>query len=344
MGFSTDWLEVRRGIDEKRNVKPKTADTYTRNIKKLKRELTGSEEIDLKNPVKWIHNTDKLFDYLDKFRPATIRNNLAALIVMLETYGKGKKDDDLLLELKDYFNEFKKIIEEDYKNGVKTDRQEKNWVETSVLKKELRKMKKELTEREVFEKARITKSDLNLLQQWVIMNLYIGDTENHPPARLENYSEMKIIDKDKYDDLNNTQKESFNWLVVKDRKNKSFIFNIYKTADKYGSIEIKLSPYMNSIINIWLKYNKGDYLLFNYRTGEKLSSNHLGRLITQAFKDTGKNITINLIRSMFLTEKYGSKNEEREEEALKMGHSTNTQDNFYIKKDEDDDVPSSNNE
>lgn len=326
-----DWDEVKEKIDSSRNIKASTLKSYIGNLKKIFKEI-GAKEIKKSKPLEWI-DMEGVLDYLDGKSDHTVRNMLNSLIIYVELFDNNK---ELLEELKELHNEYRKTIEDNYKAGVKSDKQENNWMSMSELLKVVRKLKRELDEREVFEKSKISMSDLNLLQRWVISFLYAGDPDNHPPTRLENYSEMKVIDKSKYDDMSKSVKDDFNWLVVENKKNKKFVFNKYKTADKYGSVEIPLSKPMNAVMNIWLKYKpEGEYLLSNYRNNKKISSNNLGKIVGDIFTIKGKTATANLIRSMFVSEKYPKeKSLEQQSTAKKMGHSVSVQNNVYSKKED----------
>jgi len=110
--------------------------------------------------------------------------------------------------------------------------------------------------------------------------------------------------------------------------------NSYKTESKHGKKEILIPKDINSIINMWLKYNNTDNFLLNTK-GENISSNGLGKYIKKLFEKTGKEITINLLRNIFVSENVNldvlKKNQEI---ADSMNHSTGTQQSVYLKKDE----------
>jgi len=329
-----DWTKVKDLIEKSRNVKASTVKSYIGNLKKLFNETSDEKEIDEKDPTKWI-DVDKILDFLDSKSPHTIRNFLNTLIVYIELF--DDEGSDKLNELKDLHADYRHQIEKAYSSGEKTEKQEKNWTTMAELKKIPRKLKRELDEREAFQKTTLNRSDMNLLQQWVIANLIVGDTETHPPTRLENYSEMKVIEKDKYDNLSKKEKEKYNWLVNTNKKDKKFVFNVYKTSDKYGEVVIPLSKHMNSVMNIWLKFNNkdNDYLLTNYRNNQKMSSNSLGKLISEIFKIKGKEVSLNLIRSIFVSETFPKEASQKQKDvAEKMGHSVAVQNNVYSKKED----------
>ena len=94
----------------------------------------------------------------------------------------------------------------------------------------------------------------------------------------------------------------------------------YKTSGKYGENQVKVGKKLNSVLNIWLKYNKTDSLLLNSQ-GKPMSANGLGKEIKKVFEPTGKNISVNMLRHIFISEKYPKeKLDEKAEDAKKMGH------------------------
>ena len=134
------------------------------------------------------------------------------------------------------------------------------------------------------------------------------------------------------------EKQDKNWMSLKQLRH---ILNQYKSdltergsfkTDKtYSTQKIPLGKKLNSIINIWLKYNKNGSLL-NDSKGNSMSSNQLGKYITKVFKPSGKNISVNLLRHIFISEKFpAEKEDEKEQVASKMLHSKATQ-GTYSKK------------
>ena len=63
-----------------------------------------------------------------------------------------------------------------------------------------------------------------------------------------------------------------------------------------------------------------------------MSSNSLGKLISQIFKIKGKEISLNLIRSIFVSETFPKEvSEKQKNTATRMGHSVAVQNNVYSK-------------
>ena len=83
-----------------------------------------------------------------------------------------------------------------------------------------------------------------------------------------------------------------------------FVFNDYKTSTKYNEVRVPVSKELNRVINKFLKLNPDrKYLLQQNRAEKPLARNALGKLIPVIFRDTGKNVTLNIIRHVYVSEK-----------------------------------------
>ena len=106
-------------------------------------------------------------------------------------------------------------------------------------------------------------------------------------------------------------------------RNGKFYFNVYKTADKYGLQVIDCPTELNTLIKRWIKINTdNDYLLFS-KNGNHLSSSQITRVLNKVF---GKNVSCDMLRHIYLTNKY--KNlpalKDMEQTATEMGHNLST--------------------
>jgi len=163
--------------------------------------------------------------------------------------------------------------------------------------------------------------DKLLLQKALVAGLYLLFGKNDGPRRLE-YAGMKIIH-DRSD-----IKPNINYLLVLSKRTKYFIFQDYKTASKYGKLEKLVPNKLNTIINIWLKHNKTDDFLINQKNGP-MNSNTLGKFITLTFSPLKKNITLNLLRHIFITSKVDlDKVKNNKELAKNMAHDVGTQETY----------------
>ena len=313
-----EWLKEH--IESHRNIKPNSLKAYLISIKKIKDFMKYDKE-----DLDFLEDIDKVKEFLSKFKTSTIKNYIAAIIVALTSY--DEEYEDTIEKYREYLDEVVGKYKEEYENGEKSEKQEKNWVTMKELKKVSNHWKRELSERDVFSKRTVNNKELMMLQKWLISNLFIHD--ENPPTRLD-YAPMEVIGEKEYEKLNEKEKKENNFLVIKNRTKKYFSFNEYKTAGKYGEKIIPVGKKLNSVINIWLKYNTSDSFLINTK-GAPLSANGLGKLIKTSFTPTGKDITINMLRHIFISEKFPNVDDEREEVAEKMGHSTDQQ-ALYSKK------------
>tara|TARA_R110002012_G_scaffold237919_1_gene411677 strand:- start:9205 stop:10158 length:954 start_codon:yes stop_codon:yes gene_type:complete len=310
-------------IDEKRNIKANSLKAYLISIKRLQQNLEKGE---FKN-IDFLKNVAKVKEHLATLKLATQKNYLAAIIVALDSMNTKNKYDELLKTYRDILETTNKKFAEDYDNGEKSEAQKKNWVSMKELKKVMANYWRDIQERELLAKADLNKKQMALLQKWLIANLFLN--EDNPPTRLD-YAPMEIINKAEFDKLEDEERKENNYLVITSRNNKHFSFNEYKTSGKYGQNNIKVGKKLNSVINIWLRYNKSDSLLLNSK-GEPLSANGLGKELKSTFAPTGKNISVNMLRHIFITEKYPNQHDEKSEDAKKMGHSVAMQGKYSKK-------------
>lgn len=316
---------LKKAIDEKRNIKPNSLKAYVISISKLHKATEGDGEF--KN-LDFLKDTDEIKEFLSGLKLSTQKNYLASIIVSLDAMNTKGKYDDLIKEYREILDATHNKYVEDYENGEKSESQKKNWVSMKELKKVMAMYLRDIKERELLSKDELNKKQMALMQKWVIANLFLN--EENPPTRLD-YSPMEIISKSEYDKLDEEERKENNYLVVVSRNNKFFSFNEYKTSGKYGENQVKVGKKLNSVLNIWLKYNKTDSLLLNSQ-GKPMSANGLGKEIKKVFEPTGKNISVNMLRHIFISEKYPKeKLDEKATDAKKMGHSVDMQEKYSKK-------------
>ncbi len=318
---------IKKAIDDKRNIKPNSLRAYLINIRKVYEGLGNKGEP--KN-LDFLKDEKKVLEFLSEKALTTQKNYLTGIIIGLDSLNKNEKyDQDLKVyrkRLDEYTDKYNQQIEENKKTG----KQKENWSSMKELKKVVSTYKADLLDRGVFGKDydQITKKQFDLLQKFVVGSLYIY--EENPPVRLD-YGDMKIISSAEYEDLSDDEKESNNYLVNKSRNNKFFHFGDYKTSKNYGTKKITVGKKLNSVLNIWLKFNKTDEFLLDSRGGN-MTSNQLSKFLNKVFAPTGKKISANMLRHIYISEKHPVKEEEsKEDTADKMLHSVATQKNYSKK-------------
>tara|TARA_R110000823_G_scaffold127639_2_gene255054 strand:- start:820 stop:1695 length:876 start_codon:yes stop_codon:yes gene_type:complete len=279
------------------HLNPGSVKTYVANLKRIGIETIADIE-KLKSP-------EYLFDQIEGQKLSMRRNMVSsALIAVMAEYPDDKEMiEPIRQRMFDLGTEYNELISK----NEKTDTQEKNWVSINELKVITKKLLKENP-----------KSQNSLISALYTMA---------PPTRLD-YYDMEIVGKK--DELNKDK----NYLVIHGARKKEFVFNDYKTSKKYNEVRIPVSKELNKVINNFLKLNpERKYLLQKIRTESPLSRNALGKLIPIIFSPTGKNVTLNIIRHVFISEQVDLEAVKKFKEISKnMLHSSNTQQE-YAKKD-----------
>ena len=166
--------------------------------------------------------------------------------------------------------------------------------------------------------AKQEKSDTDW-KDYLIASLYTLQ----PPVRAD-YGQVEIFGKRSFSRTGNE--------LIWGQKSKPpyFVFRVYKTAKKYGAVEVKVSPALVKVITEWFAH-LGDkppkYLL-----GRAVEPANLLPLISHAFRSTKKEIGVNLLRHAYITEfmKTPRTIKEREELAKKMLHDKETQEKYAV--------------
>ncbi len=319
--------KIAKYIEEARNIKPNSINAYIINIKKVYEGLTG----DYDNPnapedLNFLKDEEGVIEWLQDKALTTQKNYLTGIITTLNSIpdGVGEYTDSLKFyrsKLEEYTEKYNNIIE----TNKKTEKQAENWSTIKDLKKVLNSYKNDLLERGAFSQSELTKKQFDILQKYVIGSLYVY--EDNPPARLS-YGSMKIINNEEYNDLKYEDLAEHNYIINKSRNSKFFHFGDYKTSKSYGIKKIPVGKKLNSILNIWFKYNKSDNFLIDTRGGI-MTSNQLSKYLNKVFEPTGKKISANMLRHIFISENFPVKTELKKAIiADRMFHSVKTQSQY----------------
>lgn len=320
--------KVKEAIDKARNIKPNSLRAYIISINKVHNAIFNKDIVDKKNPLDFLKDEKKVLETIKDLKINTQKNYLSAVIVALDSMNDKGIYDTELKEYREYLDELNKETIKELEKNEKTDNQEKNWVSLQALKKVMNSYKRDLIDRDVFKKETITKKQRDILQMWVVANLYLHD--DNPPIRLD-YGGMKVVKNSDYEKLSKDELEENNYLVVKSRTNKFFHFGEYKSKKAHGIKKIPVGKILNSVLNIWLKFNDSGDLLVDSRD-KPMNSNQLSKYISKVFSPTGKKITANMLRHIYISEKHPVEvNDSKKQTASKMLHSVSTQENYSKK-------------
>ena len=162
------------------------------------------------------------------------------------------------------------------------------------------------------------------LQKYVVTSLYTL----LPPRRLE-YRTMK------WQDCTDPEKEIYhpkagNWCVMTPVSAR-FVFNIYKTARKFGTQTIEVPRDLYSVLKVWFAVRKTKYVLFNQHYTPYTGSAFCN-YVQRCFSPLGvQNFGATMCRSTYLSYKYKAQKKDRKKDAEMMAHSVATQECHYIK-------------
>ena len=325
-----DWLKKKINSSKSqngkdRNLRESSLNAYIRTLQKLHERMFDKKEF--KN-LEWLEDYEKIMETIDeKSSISTQKTTLASIIVALSS--EKDYDDELVKTYQDEMIDLQKTYNTEEAKQEKNEKQKQNWVSLKRLYDVLKEYKRWIDKNEVMKKNKdtITNKEFNILQRWVVGNLYIG-SDNHPPNRLDYI--MDIINKKDYDKLSDEDKNKKNYLVIQGRNRKWFSFGEYKTSKKFGLKFEPLDSKLNKVMNVWLAYNKGKSLLYNAKK-EPITENGLTKLIQKTFEPSGKKVSASMLRHIYISERLPQPPiSEKEELADKMKHSISTQEK-YIK-------------
>lgn len=289
---------LKKIIQEKRpNISKSSINTYNSILSNLYKRVFGEGEIEFNK----FDDDDKILKDLNNLEPNKRKTILSALVVITDN---KKYRDQMLDDIKDYRIETAK--------QEKTKSQADNWVEDKELDEIF--FENMMQYKFLLKKKIHTASELQKMQNFIILCLLSG--KFIPPRRLKDYVDFKISDIDTEDD---------NFLL-----GRKLIFNSYKTAKTYGRQEVEVPTKLSSILKQWIKINPTDFLLFDSK-GEQLTNVKLNQRLNKIF---GKEVSVNILRHMYLSGKYGDLIETKnklKKDFSDMGSSMN-QESVYIKK------------
>tara|TARA_R110000765_G_scaffold423901_1_gene533523 strand:+ start:860 stop:1873 length:1014 start_codon:yes stop_codon:yes gene_type:complete len=295
-----------------RDLNDTTTKGYLSSLLRLQKKMGAlpKDEIDNQELNKFFENWFNILDFIKlNFKKPYQLNLLNCMIVSMEAHLHEHEEPSPTIKnglgsMRVYQMEIKKELDLTKYAEKKSETEELNWVPYKELHNVIKITNKRVNK--ILQIGRpITLKEGKDIMLWIVANLYVGSKEN-PPLRLD-YNNMIILNEKDYLEK---KVEGQNYLVIVSSRTKYFVLGEYKTFKKYGTKSIKLSPVINKVINRWeqIKGNMIDnvkihnnYLLFNNKA-EPLSESLMSSYIADAFKSTGKHITVNLIRHIFITD------------------------------------------
>jgi hypothetical protein len=300
-----------------KNITESSLKLYFNNL----RRLNGGE---FPKSFSFLKNTEKILGDLEKYKPNTRRSYLISIATVLKHEPKMKKLYDK------YYIHLDKYNKEGAKNNEKSETQKANWITQDEVKETYDKMSEEVNPLLSEGKKKLSPSEYEKLIRWVVLSLYVLQK----PRRNADYQHCVVVNSLKDDNVEG----SVNYLVLNDSKWK---FNNYKTKGTYKTQDVDISPEMMEVIRAYLKFHplakilkkKSGVIPFltDFEGNPFENVNAITRMLNKVF---GKKIGVSMLRNIFLTDKYGDKVKELEQDAKEMGTSSSTIQNQYVKLDE----------
>jgi hypothetical protein len=276
------------------NICENTLIAYERQLTKMFKDLGNKGEI--KNS-KFLHNYNKVEDYIDKLTKITTKKNkLTAIIVAIDADKnfKGKED------LKDKYQKKLKGLNEEYndflKKQVKTPTQEKNWIEYSDMVEIANDLVKKV--KGFKKKDKLENHEFETLQNTILLKTHLEF-----PIR-NDLSEVKITDLEKYEKLNEKEKNKHNWLIKYPNNKMVFVLNNFKNSKKLGSKKYDVPKKLVNLYKLWFKFNTSDYFLVSKRDrNQPINGNTQTKYFNSLFHKyyPDKNISSSLIRHIVIS-------------------------------------------
>lgn len=274
--------------------------TYNSIINGIYKKLNGEGDPTQKF---FLENVDKVMEYLHDVPYNTRKTKLASLVSLCG-------DHQCANQYREIMNKDIQTYNANEKKQSMTETQKRNWISQEDLKKIYNDLYKDSYH--LFKKERLTKTELMRLQNFLTLSLYVLI----PPRRITDYIKFKL--------RNYTEEDNHMG------KNKTMVFNDFKTRKTYGVQTISINSKLYNIIKKWEKKHDNDFLLFG-ENGKPLTA---PQLTLRLNKILGKNASVNALRHSFITEnvlKDMPKLSEMEKVAEEMGNSTDQQ-ILYVKR------------
>jgi len=307
-------------IIQSRDIKPSTLKIYMSNLRTLYNSIENpTAKFD---SIDWLYIYENhILEFIYQYAPSTQKNYYSAILVALST------DIDKYIDVYErYFTVHKKLADDisaEQMTQIKNEKQAANWVDMKTLTDIVDRLHADIISQNLYQLAHWDKQQTDLFQRYMVSSLYT----KLPPVRLD-FAGMIVTS---MTDYNKLKDKKDNYLVIENMKKKYFSFNDYKTNKQYGEKFIEIPPEINDILNVWLIHNK-TYILLLDSNGRPMSRVTLSRYLNKIFAPTGKQISVTMLRHIYLSNEFKPQAQKMKDLADQMGHSIATQQNIYVKK------------
>lgn len=316
-------MSLHKELQDKRGIADQTASQYIRSLYSLNNNRPFPN-------LAWLKNKESVAQRLSEFAESTQKTLLSVIVSALSTV-KDKATYKRIYT--HYYNAMMSKAKEQSTTDTseKTDKQEKNWLDWSVVKAHEERLKEEAS---ALTSKDLTPGQWDTMLSYMLLSLFT----QFDPRRNQDYQLMYVVKSPKQA----TDKEK-NYLTLSEPR--QFIFNKYKTAKTHGtqtfpapeSLTFPLSVYLsshpllkstrNAPLDKKLTTKSAGVPLLVHSDGSPLTAvNAITRLLNRIF---GKRVGSTMLRHIYLSAKYDVA--EMNDTAEKMGHTGAVQ-RTYLKK------------
>ena len=311
---------------------------YANGLCTIINKLKGGETEHLEKPTaSWFspHHFKEEFSFL---KPTTQRNYISSVIGWMKL--NNEVPSTLFTELsamRDALNgSYKRRIE----SGEKTPHEDSLWVPIQVLsdvfEEKVLPMLKRLNldgskRKPVGNYSSYDKKDLEKIRDHIILAVYLYpfyDLETNFGVQRNIACTYKFFPVTGRAKKINYPDDNSNYFVSKPGSGYLYM-QAYKTVNTHGKEEIPLPNFLSSMLRKWAIFRdvKSGELLF-----EGLTKHSITQILQKLMgRYTGKNISSQMLRKIYLTHRFEKDQKNREETAKSMGHSVETQGAIYVK-------------
>jgi hypothetical protein len=287
----------KRILANKSDVSKSSLKSYTSMLRGI---YSRANNTDKTEPVDfdWFLNEREVLKSLEDKEPKVRKTYLSAILALV-----GKSFNKYTNQLNKDVKVYNKWVEKQ----EMTPTQKENWKTFEEVKKIVKKHETQ-AKQVIKQPSDNIRRNREILEDWLVLALTTG--VYFPPRRSLDWAKMK---------WRNYDVETDNYM---DLKKKKFVFNIYKTASKYGKQEMPIkSIIFKRMLNEYLKMiPEGVDTLLNDMHWKEMSSIRVAQRLNRIF---GMNISTSMLRHIYLSsvlEKVPPL-EKLQELAKQMGHS-----------------------
>jgi integrase len=261
----------------------------------------------------FLRDTETMLNLLkEKYALSSQKSYLGTIISVLnlKPIKSNKKASDIYLKYltDDIMPSYNKSL------GEKTEKQKENW----ITREEIEALKEEYSEKanEVI-KGRIGRKQYDILLENMILSMFV----NLPPRRAKDYVLMKL------DDDETEQDPKYNYY-----DGTEFTFNEYKTKKTNGQEKVQVPKVVKNDIAMYLDKTESldkEFLITTYNGKPFSIINEMTRRLNKIFG--GRKISVDMLRNMYYSHKYGDIKADIIQDAKHMGTSLNNAVNIYTK-------------